>query len=53
MAKKSQAKKTKRPQQSSVDTGQDVPVSRQTAGGVAGAILAQLSPDRWVPSRAA
>jgi hypothetical protein len=39
MAKKSQAKKTKRPQQSSGDTGQNVPVSKQTAGGVTGAIL--------------
>jgi hypothetical protein len=39
MAKKTQAKKTKRPQQTSGDTGQNVPVSKQTAGGVTGAVL--------------
>jgi hypothetical protein len=38
MAKRKQAKKTKRPQQTG-DTGQNVPVSKQTAGGVAGAVL--------------
>ena len=39
MAKKTQAKKTKRPQPTAGATGQNVPVSRQTAGGVAGAVL--------------
>jgi hypothetical protein len=39
MAKKTQAKKTKRPQQTAGDTGQNVPVSKQTAGGVTGAVL--------------
>src|SRR6476660_1218644 len=39
MAKKTRAKKTKRPQQTTGDTGQNVPVSRQTAGGVTGAVL--------------
>ena len=39
MAKKIQAKKTKRPQPPSSDTNKNVPVSKQTAGGVTGAVL--------------
>lgn len=42
MAKKNQAKKTKRPQVAASGTSkteQNVPVSRQTAGGVTGAVL--------------
>src|SRR5947207_15974585 len=39
MAKKTQAKKTKRPQQTTGETGQNEPVSKQTAGGVTGAVL--------------
>src|SRR3954468_15695207 len=33
------AKKTKRPQQTTGNAGQNVPVSKQTAGGVTGAVL--------------
>src|SRR3954453_9231353 len=39
MAKKTSAKKTKRPQPSTGDTNKNVPVSKQTAGGVTGAVL--------------
>src|SRR3954454_12813738 len=39
MAKKIPAKKTKRPQQSGSNTDKNVPVSKQTAGGVTGAVL--------------
>src|SRR3954453_20135486 len=39
MAKKTPAKKTKRPQQAASDTDKNVPVSKQTAGGVTGAVL--------------
>src|SRR3954454_14166504 len=39
MAKKIPAKKTKRPQQSGSNTDNSVPVTKQTAGGVTGAVL--------------
>src|SRR3954452_21165208 len=39
MAKKIPAKKTKRPQQSGSNTDKNVPVSKETAGGVTGAVL--------------
>src|SRR5215211_5824705 len=39
MAKKTTAKKTRRPQSTVSDADTNVPVSKQTAGGVTGAVL--------------